>query len=463
MAAETGRCLDMLKAWGASITAYRPVRVCVPGPETLRLLRKRIKASPQVELLEDVLVTGLLREAGRVSGALALDLATGEFLAFRASAVVLATGGFTGELYPRTSNNPFGVSTGASATGHMMAFRSGADLIDPEMIQFVPVPADDCNLNLRYFPDFFAGPYENKAGDVVESSVDQYPGGSYSWQIARKIARETAEGRGPVSIDQRGVTTPLPGGMVKTWDNRRRLISAMGIDPREHKFRIALGSHFCMGGLRVNERTESTLPGLYAAGEIMGGLHGALRIPGYSFTQMIVFGIEAGRQAAAWALHAGRPGSLPGDEIEAGKEQVFRFLSRGGKGEPLKTLKARLQEIMERRVFVERDRAGLERALSEIGALQGPALAVRVPGFRRFNLEWARAIEFPFLVEAARVVAEGALLREETRGFHYRTDFPQEDNEQWLCHTMVKLDQGRFVKGTVPVNLTWKRPEKRHG
>lgn len=459
MANKAKGCIEKLKTLGVSVLPFRPGRVCVPGPETLRLLRKRIVQSPNIELLEDVLVTGLVNDGGRVSGAFALDLRTGDFFAVQASAVILATGGFTGELYPRSSNNPFGISTDASGTGHIMAFHAGAELIDPEMIQFVPLPAEPRNLNIRYFPDFWVGPYQNRLGKVVESDVGQYYGASYSWQVVRKLFREIKEGRGPIYIDQRTVTTPIPKGSIKPWDNRRRLIRSIGIDPREMKVELALGSHFCMGGVRVNEKTETSVPGLYAAGEIMGGLHGALRIQGHSFTQMIVFGFEAGGQAAMWARERGRPGMPSDDVIAAGKEKVFRFLQSSCKSTSVKALKARLQRVMEERVFVERDKTGLLQALSEISKIREEVLAINVPDFRRFNIEWARAIDFNFLVEAAEVAAEGALLREESRGFQYRTDFPREDNEKWLCHTVFKREHGHHVKGTLPVNLTHLKPE----
>jgi succinate dehydrogenase/fumarate reductase flavoprotein subunit len=460
MADQMTGCVEKLTKLGVPVTQYRPTRICVPGPDSVRVLRKRILEAGNVELLEDVLVTGLLKSGGRMSGAVALDLKTGEFFAVRTSAIVLATGGMTGELYSRTSNNPFGVSTDASGAGHMMAFHAGAEIIDPEMINFVPIPVGPRNTNIRYFPDFWAGPYQNSMGEIVESDVEKrYIGGSYSWQVVRSLFKEMREGRGPVFVDHRGLSTPVPGSMIKTWENRRRLIKVMGIDPRENKVELVIGSHFCTGGVRVNEKTESTIPGLFAAGEIMGGVHGALRIPGFSFTQWIVFGFEAGRRAAEWVHQAGERGEIREEEVEAEKEKVFRFVRTGETGISVNNLKSRLQIVMETNVFVERNNAGLRQALSEINKIRAKAASLRVPDFRRFNLEWTRAIEFQFLIEAAELVVEGALMREESRGFHYRTDFPAEDNRKWLCHTMLKIDHGHITRSTVPVNLGYQRPE----
>jgi succinate dehydrogenase/fumarate reductase flavoprotein subunit len=156
---------------------------------------------------------------------------------------------------------------------------------------------------------------------------------------------------------------------------------------------------------------------------------------------------------------AGGQGEIKEEQIVAEREKVFRFFRSGETGIPVKNLKSKLQKVMETHVFVERNNAGLRQALSEINMIGEETVALRVPDFRCFNLEWVRAIEFQFLVEAAGLVVEGALMREESRGFHYRTDFPIEDNGKWLCHTMFKIDQGHITKSTVPVSLGYQRPE----
>ncbi len=112
----------------------------------------------------------------------------------------------------------------------------------------------------------------------------------------RKLFNELQKGNGPIYVDHRGLTTPEPTPAIKSMKLRRKFIKSLGIDPRENRVEIALGSHFCMGGIRVNEKTETTIPGLYAAGEVMGGVHGALRLAGHSFAQMMVFGFQAGKE-----------------------------------------------------------------------------------------------------------------------------------------------------------------------
>ncbi len=169
MVNELHNAVEQLRKLGVSVWPLGPKAVSVHGVETLALLRRELVKRPNVELLEDVLITRLTRTGEKVSGAIVLNLSTGEFFAIEATAFIIATGGTAGELYPRTSNNPFGVSTDASGTGHAMAYLAGAELVDMELMQFVPVPANPRCLNLRFFPEFWKGPYLNRHGDIVES------------------------------------------------------------------------------------------------------------------------------------------------------------------------------------------------------------------------------------------------------------------------------------------------------
>ena len=456
---EIPQALEKLQALGVMVTRFAPFAVCVPGVETLAILRKKLFQKSNVDVLEDVLITRLLKVDGRITGAVALDLATGQLFGIDASAVVIATGGIAGELYPRSSNNPLGVSTDASGTGHVMAYRAGAKLIDMEMMAFVPLPASPECQNLRYFPDFWRGPYTNRQADIVESDTDGYLGGSYSHLFVQKLSREIEKGNGPFYIDQRGFKKPESNLSIRAWDRRRRFINSLGIDPAENKIEITIGSHFCMGGIYVNERTETTISGLFAAGEVMGGVHGGLRLPGFSFTQMIVFGFEAGQQAAAYAASHKRAAGAKPHDTDRDKERIFGFLESKSDPTSLPVLKARLQQIMQNGVFVFRNVHGLQKALDEIAVLKKEAARIRVPNFKKFNLDWVRAIEFSFLIEGAEIIARSALFRQESRGFHYRTDFENRNDQKWLLHTVAECKAGRLNLDTAPVVLDRMTPE----
>jgi succinate dehydrogenase/fumarate reductase flavoprotein subunit len=432
--------------------------VHVPVIEALRKLRQLILDRPNIELLEDVLITRIFRCDGDGWAATALDLATGEFFAIKTTALVMATGGLVGELYAHSSNNPFGVATEASGTGHVMAFLAGAELVDMEMIQFVPLPANPRCLHLRYFPDFWVGPFRNRHGQVIEPDSPSYPGGPYSYLLAQGLFRELEKGNGPIYIDQRDLGEPDHPLPIQSWEQRRRAFNSLGINPRQNRIEILLGSHFGMGGIRVNPKTETTLPGLYAAGEVMGGVHGAMRMGGYSLTQMIVFGLEAGGQSAQYALRGGKSGALPLASIEDEKEKLFRFLETGGKRVSVLELKRHLQGVMEDGVSIFRDGIGLKKALGEIRAIKDRASSIGVPSPKRFNLEWMRAIEFSLMVIAAEIITASALAREESRGSHYRRDFPKEDDERWLRHTVAKLEADGVRIDSAPVVIDRLKP-----
>ena len=434
---------------------------CVPTTDTLRKCREIVLRRPNVELLEDVLVTKLLKSGGKVAGVTAMDLAKGEFFTIQAKAVVMATGGFTGELYPHSSNNPFGVITDASGTGHIMAYRAGADLVDMEMIQFVPLPASPRNLHLRYFPEFWVGPFINAKGEVIIENSNTLPGGNYGYKATQIMCKELEKGNGPIYIDRRGIQPPpgRGGTMPPYWINRRKLIKSLGIDPLDNKIELLIGSHFGMGGIRVNEKTATSVPGLFASGEIMGCVHGALRIGGYSMTQVVVYGFIAGQQAAIYAKDQSQPGTMPEDQVESESNRLFAYLQPKKDAVSLRDIKKRLQELMQKYVFIYRDDAGLKTALNQIKKMKAEAVRIAVPEFKTFNLTWQRAIEFSYLVDVAELVVESALYRTETRGSHARLDYPEQDDARWLKHTLVKLENNKLQLGTAPVVIDRLKPE----
>jgi len=450
--------IERLKSLGIPVFPMGLRSVCIPGVEALSKLRKELKKRSNVELMEDILITNFIKTEDRISGATALDITTGQFFLIEPNSIILATGGVAGELYPYTSNNPFGISTHATGTGHAMAFLAGAELIDMEMIQFVPVPVENRCLNLRYFPEFWKGPYINRHGDIIESNIGQYLGESYSPYFVRKIFNVIEKGDGPIYIDRRNMGLEDWDFPISSMIRRRRFIRSLGIDPFENKIQITIGSHFCMGGIKVNSKCETSIPGLYAAGEVMGGVHGGVRLPGCSFAQMIVFGFEAGKEASKFAKENERPKKLATQEVIKEEKRVFGFFENRKELFSLGDIKKQLKDLMKEYVFVSREKNGLKKAINEIKLLKEKALRIKIPAFRKFNIDWINSIEFLSSIQCAEIIAESALFREETRGFHYRHDFPKKKDIPE--HTLARFEDGKIVLSSFPVFLERMKPEE---
>lgn len=459
MSNEVHNSLKKLRDLGVPVKNLAAGSACVHGVETLAIARKELSRRPNVALFEDVMITRLIQKDGAIRGAVAWNLISGKVFIIQTKAIVLATGGMTGELYSLSSNNPFGVSTDAAGTGHVMAYLAGADLIDMEMIAFVPLPLNAKCKNIRFFPEFWQGPYMNRTGKIIEGDVNQYWGGSYSYQFVQKIFKELDRGNGPIIVDRRGKNEKYSKFPIPVWERRRNLIKKLGIDPVENKIEIGIGSHFCMGGIYVDEKMESTIKGLFAAGEVMGGVHGGLRLPGKSFTQMIVFGFEAGRNAASYAMMHNKISDSFSEEITQEKEKIYNYVKKKKNPISLSELKKKLHGVMDRDVFVFRDKNGLESAIQEIREIKKDIYRINVPTFMRFNLDWIRAMEFSLMIEGAEIIASSALFREESRGFHYRNDFPKKDDKNWLIHTVTRFREERLEHDTAPVVLSRMKPE----
>lgn len=454
--------LEKIKQLGVEQIAYRPGRCAVPGTQSLKKLRQHLAKRPNVTILEDVLATRMLKDEDRISGATVLDLRTGQYLVFRARVVVLATGGCCGEMYPLSSDNPFGISSKAAGVGHMLAFVAGARLVDMEQIQFVPIPRDpQAALNLRFFPDFFASPYYDRHGQIFEKNPYRFVGATYSYEFARLLYETEKRGDGPVYIDQGSLEKPsLPSwGQVPMWGARRRRFELLGIDPFKNAIKLSIGSHFNMGGLHCDEHGQTTVPGLLAAGEVAGALHGGLRMSGFSFSQMIVFGLEAGRHAAELARASALP--APHDPAIETEEQrrLDQLLEPKTNGLSVHAVQKQLYDIMQQNVFLVRTEEGLLQAREAIRSVRDELLPrVQVVGTKRFNLDWGRAIELGFTLGAAATVVESALARQESRGFHWREDYPKAV-DALPRHVVAYWRDGKVDTSMFPVNMCRRRPE----
>lgn len=438
----------------------------IPGVTYMAALRNRLSACANATVLEDTIATKLLTEGHRVIGAVVLNIRSGECFAVSAKAVVLASGGL-GEIYPHSTNAPFGMHGHATGMGYALAYHAGAELIDMEMVQFTG--------NQLWPPWLLGNPMLLSAmcgGKYVNGLGKEFLRLPQPRDAIQRLAyKEIKEGRGTehggVYIDL--TRSPLSSEQIEEQlkhslaaeiaTERWRLIKEMSAntpDPKTWKVEFTPGgAHFFMGGVRINERCETSLEGLFAAGEVSGGVHGANRMGGCALTEIIVFGKRAGEYAAEFARMGDRI-EVRLSEGEAEEARLSGFLG-GGNLSP-RIISEKIMALMSAHAGVARTEGDLAIALHEIGHLRSGDLPdLGAPRGRRFNLGWVEAVQIPYMLDVAEMIATSAIFRSESRGAHYREDYPDTD-AGWLRHTRVRKRDGVMTIDAVPVTVTTHQP-----
>ena len=441
----------------------------IPGVTYMEALRNKIARQSNITVFEDVITTKLLTADKRVIGAFVLSIRTGEYFVIEAKAVVLASGGL-GEIYPHSTNAPFYMHGHATGMGYAMAFHAGAELIDMEMVQFTG--------NQLYPPWLLGNPALLSVmcgGKYVNALGEEFLQLPQPRDAIQRLAyKEIKEGRGterggvyidltlsPLSSEE--IEEQLKHSLAEEIAKERwKLIKAMSVnDPDPKNWRVEFtpgGAHFFMGGVRINEKCETSLEGLFAAGEVSGGVHGANRMGGNAMVEIIVFGKRAGESAAEYAKNA--DWVQPDGHAEEEYKRLCSFFKSEGLAP--KSIMDKIAVFMSEYVGVARTEADLNKALSEIEALRANDLPnMRAPQGKRFNPGWVEAIQVPYMLDVAQMITRSALFRTESRGAHYRDDFPETQSE-WLKHTcLIKKDE-HMELGVVPVVITKFNPEERN-
>jgi len=233
----------------------------------------------------------------------------------------------------------------------------------------------------------------------------------------------------------------------------------VGVDIRKEPMQVAPTAHHFMGGVMINENAETNIQGLYAAGEITGGVHGGNRLGGNALADTQVFGKRAGENAAKQALKAQIP-SVDRKQIDREIRKAKSFLKRKEGVRPVE-IKSKLTSLMWDKVGIFRTGKEIQEAVTEIERMREkelPKLCV-MDNKTRFNREWIEALEIENIVTVAEMVAKAALMREESRGAHYRRDFPKIDNQNWFVNIVVRQERGRMLFEKAPVVTTIMKPE----
>ena len=433
------------------------------GLELIRSLQQKIVSLQQDDLIEhgdaearlkvfaECTITDLPRTDGAVSGALGYWRESGKFVVFEAPAVIIATGGM-GKNFKITSNSWEGTGDGLA-----LALRSGATLVNMEFIQFHPTGmiwppsvkgllvtesvrgdggvlrnSEGKRFMFDYVPEVFRGQYaatEEEGDRWYKDQVNNKrpPELLPRDEVARAINSEVKAGRGTahggVFLD---VSTRLPAEEIlrKLPAMHHQFKELADVDITKEPMEVGPTCHYLMGGIEVDaDTTASRVPGLFAAGEAAGGLHGSNRLGGNSLSDLLVFGRRAGAGAAAYVLGLGenRPKVLPSDLVTGEAAAVAPFENEG---ENPYTLHQELQQTMNDLVGIIRRESEIREAIAALEGLKVRAAKVSVEGHRQFNPGWHLALDLRNMLTVSTCVALAALEREESRGGHTREDFP---------------------------------------
>ncbi len=450
------------------------------GLEMIRTLQDRAVAMGMTVYMEHT-ISHLTRNSAGVTGAFGYRRVDGRPVLFPAKAVILATGGI-GKAYEITSN-----SWEYSGDGQALALRAGAELIDMEFVQFHPTGMvwppgvrgllvteavrgeggilrnkDGKRFMWDYLPEDRRHEYaatDEEARTWVEAlsnsrqtDARRPPELSTRDNVARAIYTEVKEGRGSphggVFLD----ISYLPAEHV-----RRKLPSMYeqfkelaDVDITTGPMEVGPTTHYVMGGIRVDADTgATTVPGLFAAGEVSGGMHGANRLGGNSLSDLLVFGQRAGAGAVAHAAVAAEPHVDP-TQVRTAEEELDAPLARTGGTDPYR-LREELQAVMQSLVGIFRTKDDLETAIGKVQDIRRRSNDLAVGGGRAFNPGWNLVFEVRNLIEISEAIARSALAREESRGAHSRLDHPETRPDWATKNVVVRLEGEAMAVSTAPI------------
>jgi succinate dehydrogenase / fumarate reductase flavoprotein subunit len=437
-----------------------------------------------MEVHMECTVLTLLIDSGRIAGAFGYDREKGHFILWKAKAVVLATGGI-GRAFKITSN-----SWEYTGDGHALAYRAGAELKDMEFVQFHPTgmvwPPSVRGILVtegvrgeggvlrnsegkRFMFDDIPDLYKAQTADS-EAEGWRYCTGDKNARrppelltrdhVARCINREVKAGRGSphggVFLDIAWIKQHIP----KSEEHIKRKLPSMyhqfkqlaDIDITKEPMEVGPTTHYMMGGISVDGDSQmSTLPGLFAAGEVAAGLHGANRLGGNSLSDLIVFGQRAGEYAAQFAKEH-PAAAIDESQIQSTAAKALEPFERGPAAENPYAIQYDLQEKMQELVGIVRVESEMEQALEVVAALRERAAHAGIAGHRQYNNGWHTAMDLDQLLTVSEAITRAALLRKESRGAQFRDDYPNRDPE-WSKYNIVirRGSQGEMIVERRPI------------
>ncbi|MEE3489874.1 MAG: fumarate reductase (CoM/CoB) subunit TfrA [Methanobrevibacter sp.] len=408
------------------------------GAELLNALKEEI-IKRDIECIEEVMITSLVTDGNQVIGATGLNLKDSSLIYFKAKSVILASGG-AGQLYPVTSN-----TFQKNGDGYAISYRAGADLIDMEQVQFHPTG--------MVAPESKKGVLVTEAvraegGKLINSEGERFMS-RYAPEkmelatrdvVARSIYQEIIEGRGTENggvyldishLDDDYIDEKLET-MVLQFEN-------VGVDIKHGPIEVAPTAHHFMGGLKINTDASTSLDNLFGAGEVCGGVHGANRLGGNALADTQVFGKIAGVSASKAAKSTE---IKTNDDMVNAEASRIEGLIKKGSIKP-QEFKNNIKKLMWEKVAIVREEKTLNEALKELQEMQKDLVNLDVKDTKQYNTDLVTALEVINMVEICILTVKSAILRRESRGAHFRSDFP-ETNDEWKKSIVMNKEKIEF-------------------
>jgi len=426
-------------------------RADLTGIEIVSKLRDYLFGLPVRVLEEQRVLELLLGSSGQVAGAVLLDLRTGRISVARAKCVVVATGG------PATMYKLATPSVEKSGDGVAMAIRAGLDCVDMEMLQFHPtgIIAGGSRLTGMILEEGLRGAGAHLRNGLGERFMARYDPERMERSTRDVVSRasflEIQAGRGSpghgVWLDASHLGADF---VARSFPGMVERMALVGKDLTREPIEVTPTAHFHMGGVRIDTHCKTDISGLLVAGEDAGGVHGANRLGGNGVADSTVFGMVAGETAAE--LVADLPlADYDRVEAEGVAEAATRYLRAGSS--PFR-LREELNVLMWDHVGLVRDRGGLLHAAAELDRIEAELETVGVPGGRAYNPGWQEALNLENLITVAKLMVASALHRTESRGSHFRADYPERDDHHWLRRVVTRLREGEVQVTTEAVRFT---------
>jgi succinate dehydrogenase / fumarate reductase flavoprotein subunit len=453
------------------------------GLEMIRTLQDRTVQQPSVAVYMETTLSRLLKDGDRISGALAYRRENGRFIVFRTKAVVLATGGI-GRAYKINSN-----SWEYTGDGHTLAYDAGADLIGMEFVQFHPTGmvwplsvrgilvtegvrgeggvlrnAKGERFMFRYIPEMFRKDFADTDEEADRWIAEVIAGRKAEARrppelltrdvVARAISQEVREGRGSphggafLDIASRRKPEEIRKKLPSMYQQFHELAD---VDITRDPMEVGPTTHYMMGGVRVHPESQAaTVPGLFAAGEVAGGLHGSNRLGGNSLSDLLVFGRRAGLGAADYARANAGDRQVRTEDVEAAAAELLAPFERRG-GENPYAIQEALQDMMGTYVGIARTEDDLKTALAKLDELRARAARVGIDGNRHFNPGWHVALDLRNLLTVSEAVTRAALERRESRGAHTRVEYPQSEKHFGAVSVIVRRQGDAMTVAQEPI------------